>query len=314
MPLFAGAVQHLRPVVLARPGASAISPVPSGEPSSTTRIAEALRRGALRSTAPAASHDRLDVLGLVVGGQDQPGLAGHAAAYPRASDDLRPAGATPGALGWTMADRDRRTRRSPTPSTSSATCTSSTARSSTASLAYRTAAKACARPRCRSRRSRARAARPSCRGSARRCRRRSSRCSRPARSPPPRSCARSSRPGLVAITRLPGLGPKRARLLHSELGIDSLEALREAARGRAPAHGARASARSSRRACSRRSTAGARRARPRRACCCPGARRSARRSSPALLAERPARTTHVAARRLGAALRRQRQGHRHDRR
>src|SRR6202044_2007402 len=35
--------------------------------------------------------------------------------------------------------------------------------------------------------------------------------------------------GLVAITRLPGLGPKRARLLHSELGIDSLETLREAA-------------------------------------------------------------------------------------
>jgi len=36
-------------------------------------------------------------------------------------------------------------------------------------------------------------------------------------------------PGLIAITRLPGLGPKRARLLHSELGVDSPEALREAA-------------------------------------------------------------------------------------
>jgi len=35
--------------------------------------------------------------------------------------------------------------------------------------------------------------------------------------------------GLIAITRLPGLGPKRARLLHSELGIDSLAKLREAA-------------------------------------------------------------------------------------
>jgi DNA polymerase (family X) len=35
--------------------------------------------------------------------------------------------------------------------------------------------------------------------------------------------------GLIALTRLPGLGPKRARLLHSELGVDSLEALREAA-------------------------------------------------------------------------------------
>ncbi|HEY1456882.1 MAG TPA: DNA polymerase/3'-5' exonuclease PolX [Solirubrobacteraceae bacterium] len=36
-------------------------------------------------------------------------------------------------------------------------------------------------------------------------------------------------PGLIAITRLPGLGPKRARLLHSELRIDSLEKLRDAA-------------------------------------------------------------------------------------
>ncbi|MGH2905052.1 MAG: DNA polymerase/3'-5' exonuclease PolX [Solirubrobacteraceae bacterium] len=36
-------------------------------------------------------------------------------------------------------------------------------------------------------------------------------------------------PGLIAITRLPGLGPKRARLLFAELGIDSPEKLREAA-------------------------------------------------------------------------------------
>jgi len=35
--------------------------------------------------------------------------------------------------------------------------------------------------------------------------------------------------GLIELTRLPGLGPKRARLLHSELGIDSLQALRSAA-------------------------------------------------------------------------------------
>jgi DNA polymerase (family 10) len=34
--------------------------------------------------------------------------------------------------------------------------------------------------------------------------------------------------GLVQITRLPGIGPKRARMLYSELGIDSLEALRKA--------------------------------------------------------------------------------------
>jgi DNA polymerase (family 10) len=36
-------------------------------------------------------------------------------------------------------------------------------------------------------------------------------------------------PGLIAITRLPGIGPKRARLLHSELSVDSPQALRDAA-------------------------------------------------------------------------------------
>src|SRR6204780_3748967 len=36
-------------------------------------------------------------------------------------------------------------------------------------------------------------------------------------------------PGLIAITHIPGLGAKRARLLHSELGVDSPQSLREAA-------------------------------------------------------------------------------------
>jgi DNA polymerase (family 10) len=35
--------------------------------------------------------------------------------------------------------------------------------------------------------------------------------------------------GLIELTRLPGLGPKRARLLYDELGISSLDDLREAA-------------------------------------------------------------------------------------
>jgi len=35
-------------------------------------------------------------------------------------------------------------------------------------------------------------------------------------------------PGMVELVRVPGLGPKTARLLHDELGIDGLEALREA--------------------------------------------------------------------------------------
>jgi len=36
-------------------------------------------------------------------------------------------------------------------------------------------------------------------------------------------------PGLIAMTHLPGLGPKRARRLYDELGVDSLESLRAAA-------------------------------------------------------------------------------------
>src|SRR5439155_7935657 len=36
-------------------------------------------------------------------------------------------------------------------------------------------------------------------------------------------------PGLVDMMRLPGLGPKRARRLFDELGIDSLPALQQAA-------------------------------------------------------------------------------------
>jgi DNA polymerase (family 10) len=35
--------------------------------------------------------------------------------------------------------------------------------------------------------------------------------------------------GLLAVTRVPGIGPKRARLLHESLGVDSLQSLREAA-------------------------------------------------------------------------------------
>src|SRR5438046_1486756 len=38
-------------------------------------------------------------------------------------------------------------------------------------------------------------------------------------------------PGLIDMTRLPGLGPKRARKLFDELGIDSLEKLKAAAEG-----------------------------------------------------------------------------------
>src|SRR5205085_9522013 len=36
-------------------------------------------------------------------------------------------------------------------------------------------------------------------------------------------------PGLIEMTHLPGLGPKRARLLHAELGVGTLAELGEAA-------------------------------------------------------------------------------------
>ena len=38
-------------------------------------------------------------------------------------------------------------------------------------------------------------------------------------------------PGVIEMTHLPGLGPKRARRLYDELGVDSLESLRAAAEG-----------------------------------------------------------------------------------
>ena len=38
-------------------------------------------------------------------------------------------------------------------------------------------------------------------------------------------------PGLVEVTRIPGLGPKKARKLFDELGVDSLDALKKAAEG-----------------------------------------------------------------------------------
>src|SRR6201987_2751927 len=36
-------------------------------------------------------------------------------------------------------------------------------------------------------------------------------------------------PGVIEMTHLPGLGPKRVRRLYEELGVDSLETLRRAA-------------------------------------------------------------------------------------
>ena len=78
-----GAVEHLAPSRARAARRSAISPVPSGEPSSTTSTRKP-SGAAPREHLAGRGDDRLDVLGLVVGGQDQPGLAGHGSAYPRA--------------------------------------------------------------------------------------------------------------------------------------------------------------------------------------------------------------------------------------
>ena len=59
-------------------------------------------------------------------------------------------------------------------------------------------------------------------------------------------------PGLVEMTKLPGLGPKRARRLYEELGIDSLDALCRRPRRRAGSASSRDSAPRPRRRCSNR--------------------------------------------------------------
>ena len=112
---------------------------------------------------------------------------------------------------------------------SSATCTSSTARSSTACSPTATRPRRSARRRSRSRRWPARAGRPSSRGSARRSQQKIITLLDTGTTPATERLRAKFPPGLIAITRLPGLGPKRARLLFTELGIDSPEKLREAA-------------------------------------------------------------------------------------
>ena len=124
----------------------------------------------------------------------------------------------------------RATPPSPPPSTSSATCTSSTAPSSTAWSPTAT------RPRrvrdapmsvsALTREGRVTAAghRQDAGGEA-------PRAAGDRDDPGRREAAREVPAGLIDLTRLPGLGPKRARRLFDELGIDSLEALREAAEG-----------------------------------------------------------------------------------
>ena len=77
--LLARAVQDLAPARCSAASASAIWPVPSGEPSSTIRTWCSSPVAA--SSRQHRAHERADVLGLVVGGEHEPG-AGHRGAYP----------------------------------------------------------------------------------------------------------------------------------------------------------------------------------------------------------------------------------------
>ena len=92
--------------------------------------------------------------------------------------------------------------------------------------------------------------------------------------------------GLVAITRIPGLGPKRARLLYEHLGVSSLEELRDGRRAGPPQGRARL-----RREGGGERDGGARRRRRRsarrRACCSRRRSPSGRSSWPACATTRP---------------------------
>ena len=203
------------------------------------------------------------------------------------------------------------TPRSPPRSTSWATCTSSTAPSIHRIVAYRNAAKAVrdasvSVDRARPAGARHRAARESAASS----RRRSWRWPTTARSPPLVKMRAKFPPGLVEITQLPGLGPKRARRLYEELGIDSLDALRAAAEEQRirelKGFGPKAEESILGRVCSAAGAGERRRARGAQPCA--RGRRAAGRGA----ARAPGRRARGAGR-LGAAYDRQRQGPRHHR-
>ena len=170
--------------------------------------APALGRGAAQRLA-GGGDDRLDVLGLVVCGQDQPGLVGHGLAYPRAVD--LPNAAIADALEelGDLYELDGAIVHRV--------------------LAYRNAAKA-VREASVSVAALARAGRATeLAGIGATLQQKIVTLLDTGTTPSTERMRAQFPPGLIAITRLPGLGPKRARLLFTELGIDSPEKLREAA-------------------------------------------------------------------------------------
>ncbi len=126
---------------------------------------------------------------------------------------------------WSLPER----RRSPMPSRSWATCMSSTGQSSTVCWPTAMRPRRSARHPCRSRRWRARGERSSWPGIGETLQQKILTLLDTGTTPSTERLRAQFPPGLIEITRLPGLGPKRARLLYTELGIDSPEKLREAA-------------------------------------------------------------------------------------
>ena len=209
-----GAMEHSHPVVL---GSQAISDLAGavGRAIVDDEHTKPVGRGA-RQHAAGRSDDRLDVLGLVVCRQYQPWLAGHRSAYPRAYPDGVPRTELSNAaiadaleeLGDLYELDGAIVHRV---------------------LAYRTAART-VRDAPMSVASLARAGRATeLPGIGTTLQEKIVALVDTGAIPAAQKLRAKFPAGLVAITRLPGLGPKRARLLHSELGIDSPEKLRDAA-------------------------------------------------------------------------------------
>ncbi len=177
--------------------------------------------------------DGLDVLGLVVGRQDQPRLAGH---RPRTLDAstrrARRVGARGDRAGVLTCPRWRRS--SPTPRSPTRSRARRPLRARRRDRPPRRSPTAppprpCATPPARSPRSRCEGRATELAGIGATLQEKIVALVETGSIPAAEKLRAKFPPGLVAITRLPGLGPKRARLLYSELGIDSPAALREAA-------------------------------------------------------------------------------------
>src|SRR5207248_1399770 len=156
------AMEHFQPIALARQAVGDLARA-IGRAVIHDQHAKAIGRRA-GEHLPRGSDDRLDVVALVVGREDQPRLAGHGSAYPSWAWRSVPALAAGGACGpsrpgppsaggaypegsWPRPSS--RTPSSPTRSRSLETCTSSMARSCIGSSPTAPPPRGCVRPRSR---------------------------------------------------------------------------------------------------------------------------------------------------------------------